>query len=95
MAKCLLQLGIKCTLCLMNQIHVYMKEATRVILAAEAAFVNGNVLTRSGGTLLAMEAVNHNVPVVVLCETFRFTDSKPIDSRSFNVIGGVLIMLII
>lgn len=53
---------------------------TRVLLGAHCIYSNGNVQSRSGSSLIAMMAHQANVPVMVFCETYKFSDKVQLDS---------------
>ncbi|KGG53245.1 hypothetical protein DI09_100p90 [Mitosporidium daphniae] len=47
---------------------------TRVLLGAHCIYSNGNVQTRAGSSMIALMAHQANVPVIVCCETYKFSD---------------------
>jgi len=64
-----------------------MKEVTKVFLGAHTLFSNGTVLSRAGTASVAMTAHSFNVPVIVCCETYKFTERVQLDSFVFNELG--------
>lgn len=41
---------------------------------------NGNVISRVGTSMVALMARQYNVPVLVCCETYKFSEKVPPDS---------------
>jgi translation initiation factor eIF-2B subunit delta len=78
------RLGIQCTYVMMNAVSYIMREATKVFLPAHALLANGYVMGRIGTAVIAMTAKAHNVPVLVPCETYKFSDRVQTDSFVFN-----------
>ena len=65
-----------------------MKEATKIIVGASSVLSNGDVMSRVGTSVVAMAAYEHQVPVVVLCEIYKFSDIVRLDSFVWNEIGN-------
>lgn len=76
--------GIKCSFCLINAVSYMMKEVTSVILGAHGMFNNGNVLSRVGTAMICLAARSYNKPVLVCCETYKFSDKSQLDSITRN-----------
>lgn len=53
---------------------------------------NGYVMSRVGTSLIALVAKTFNVPVLVCCETYKFSDRVQTDSFVFNELGKNLII---
>ncbi len=83
----LTSVGISCTYIMTNAVHFVMQEATKVILGASAVLCNGDVMSRIGTSLVAMSAYDNKVPVMVLCEVYKFSDKVRLDSFVFNELG--------
>ena len=47
---------------------------SKVLLGASAMLANGNVISRVGTSMVAMMARQYNVPVLVCCETYKFSE---------------------
>lgn len=62
----------------------YIKDASRVLIAAEAMFSNGAMYARAGTCDLATAAAETGVRVVAMCETINFTERVAIDSLTYN-----------
>ena len=73
----LVALGIKVTYVLINSISYVMKEATKVFLTAHALLANGYVMSRIGSSVISMMARAYNVPVLVVCETYKVSTPDP------------------
>jgi translation initiation factor eIF-2B subunit delta len=85
--KALCEAEIEC-----SYIHLYalgyaMEEATKVFLGAHAVMANGALYSRSGTAVTAMAAKEVGVPVLVLCETIKFSDKINIDGIVNNELG--------
>ncbi|KAJ3222403.1 Eukaryotic translation initiation factor 2B, subunit 4 delta, 67kDa, partial [Clydaea vesicula] len=85
--KRLVATGIPCTYILSNALGVVMKEVTKVIVGASALFSNGAVMSRAGTAVVAMMANEFQVPFIVCCETYKFSDVVRLDSFVWNEIG--------
>ncbi|KAG5177393.1 putative translation initiation factor eIF-2B subunit delta [Tribonema minus] len=64
-----------------------MRDATKVLLGAAALTANGAALARAGTALVAMAARAHNVPVLLLCETYKFSERVQLDAVVYNELG--------
>jgi len=64
-----------------------MTRATKVLLGAHALLANGYVMSRAGSSQIALVAKYLNVPVLVCCETYKFTERVQTDSIVFNELG--------
>ena len=69
-----------------------MTEVTTVLVGAHSICANGAVYSRAGTALVAMIAKNHNVPVVVCCETYKFSESIVLDAFGKNELLGELLL---
>lgn len=76
--------GIKCSFCSINAVSYMMKDVTSVILGAHGMFNNGNVLSRVGTAMICLAARSYNKPVLVCCETYKFSDKSQLDSITRN-----------
>ena len=87
LAKRLSKAGVKCSLILINAVSYMMKDVTKVFLGANSILSNGAVYSRVGTAMVAMAAKAFNVPVVVCCETYKFSDQSQLDSITINELG--------
>ncbi|KAJ3369244.1 Eukaryotic translation initiation factor 2B, subunit 4 delta, 67kDa [Kappamyces sp. JEL0680] len=86
--------GISCSYTMTNAVHFVMKQATKVIMGASSVLSNGDVMSRVGTSIIAMSAYDNKVPVMVLCEVYKFSEMVRLDSFVWNEIGrsGVRIL---
>ena len=88
MLKELVHLGIKTTYIFSNAIPYIIKEATKVILGASSVMTNGDIMGRVGTSIICMAAYDAKVPVLVLCESYKFSDNLVrLDSFVWNELG--------
>jgi translation initiation factor eIF-2B subunit delta len=87
MLQSLTMQGIPCTYVLINSVSFIMPEVTKVILGAHALLANGSVMSRVGTAQLCLIANANNVPVLVCCETHKFSEKVQTDSFVSNEIG--------
>ncbi|KAF2070355.1 hypothetical protein CYY_008326 [Polysphondylium violaceum] len=80
--------GVKCTYIMLNAISYMMKEVSKVFVGAYSVLSNGNLISRSGTALVASMAKFYNVPFIVCCETYKFSERAQLDSICFNQIGN-------
>lgn len=80
--------GIKCAYVMTNAVHFVMKEVTKVIMGASTVLSNGDVMARVGTSVVAMTAHDARIPIMVLCEVYKFSDHVRLDSFSWNEIGS-------
>lgn len=64
-----------------------MREVTKVFLGAHAMLSNGALYSRVGTSIVAMTAKDNNIPVIVFCESYKFTDRVQLDSFVNNELG--------
>lgn len=82
--------GLECTYVMTNAVHYVIQEATKVIVGASSVLSNGDVMSRLGTSLICMAAHDANIPVMVLCEVYKFSDTVRLDSFVWNEIGILL-----
>jgi translation initiation factor eIF-2B subunit delta len=87
MLKRLVQIGINCSYVQINAISYVMSLATTVLLGAHALLTNGYVKSRIGTAQVALVAQAHNKPVLVCCETYKFSEQVLTDSFVYNELG--------
>lgn len=64
-----------------------LPHTTTLFVGAHSIHANGAVFSRAGTATVAMMAKSHNVPVVVCCETYKWSESVRWDSFSKNELG--------
>lgn len=79
--------NIKCTCVLINAVGFIMPQVTKVLLGAHALLANGYVMSRAGTAQVALIAKSYNVPVLVCCETHKFSERVLTDAFVYNEIG--------
>jgi translation initiation factor eIF-2B subunit delta len=80
--------GIKCTYILTHSLPYVIREATKVIIGASCIMANGDVMSRVGTAVVCMAAHDAKVPVMVLCESYKFSDNLVrLDSFVWNEFG--------
>ncbi|XP_076362041.1 eukaryotic translation initiation factor 2B subunit delta isoform X3 [Tachypleus tridentatus] len=84
MLRCLVKKGIKCSYILINAVPYIMQEVTKVMLGAHSLQANGYVMSRVGCSQIALIARAYNVPVLVCCETYKFSEHVHTDSIVYN-----------
>ncbi|KAL4891261.1 hypothetical protein BDV59DRAFT_182892 [Aspergillus ambiguus] len=91
LARTLANAGLEVQYSLINGISQAIKDATKVFLGAHAMTSNGRLYSRVGTALVAMSAKERaggvEVPVIVCCETVKFTDRVALDSIVVNEIA--------
>ncbi|XP_053689804.1 translation initiation factor eIF-2B subunit delta [Sabethes cyaneus] len=88
MLRQLVAQGMDCTTVLINAIGYVMPEVTKVLLNAHALLANGCVMSRVGTAQIALVAKACNVPVLVCCETHKFSERVQTDAFVYNEIGN-------
>lgn len=92
LAERLIDRGIDVEYTLVTGLNSAMKNATKVMLGAHAMVSNGALYSRVGNALVAMAAKDlsngRNVPVIVLCETVKFSDRSYVDSVVVNELAN-------
>lgn len=85
--------GIQCTYLLLPALGSIITEVSTVLVGAHSLHSNGAVFSRAGTALVAMMAKQHSVPVVVCCETYKFSEGVQLDSFTKNELGTSLLCL--
>ncbi|RDB23268.1 putative translation initiation factor eIF-2B subunit delta [Hypsizygus marmoreus] len=75
---------IHCTYALLPAVPSLITEVTTVLLGAHSISSNGSVYSRAGTALVAMMAKGHSVPVMVCCETYKFSEGVMLDGFGKN-----------
>ncbi|XP_068626247.1 translation initiation factor eIF2B subunit delta [Battus philenor] len=79
--------GLPCTYADISAVSFLMSNINKVILGAGSLLVNGSVLGPVGTAQVALVARSHNVPVLVACETHKFSERVQTDAFVYNEIG--------
>ncbi|EXJ84256.1 translation initiation factor eIF-2B subunit delta [Capronia epimyces CBS 606.96] len=94
-ARSLIRAGLKVQYALLTAIAdiVDQESVTKCFLGASAMLGNGKLLSRAGSAMVAMMVKecsrnkSRNVPVIVLCETVKFSAKAVLDSIILNELG--------
>ena len=87
LARRLASLGIEVQHCLLHAINHVIKDVTKAFLGAHAMTSNGRLYSRCGTALVAMTAKEAGIPVIVCCESVKFSDRVALDSIVMNEIA--------
>ncbi|KAJ5568387.1 hypothetical protein N7450_010873 [Penicillium hetheringtonii] len=91
LARALANAGLDVQYSLVHAISHAIKDATKVFLGAHGMTSNGRLYSRVGTALVAMSAKERaggvEVPVIVCCETVKFSDRVALDSIVVNEIA--------
>lgn len=87
LARRLVELGIEIQYCLLHAINHVIPDVTKVFLGAHAMMSNGRLYSRCGTALVAMTAKDASLPVIVCCESVKFSDRVALDSIEMNEIA--------
>ncbi|CAH0694971.1 unnamed protein product [Spodoptera exigua] len=79
--------GLPCTYIDITSLSSVMDKVNKVVLGASALLVNGSVLGAAGTAQVALGAWARNVPVLVACETHKFSERVQTDAFVYNEIG--------
>ncbi|OUM52229.1 hypothetical protein BVG19_g1397 [[Candida] boidinii] len=81
--------NIKCHYALINSLSSVLEnsDVDTVFLGAHSMLSNGRLYSRVGTALIAMSANNKNIPVLVCCESIKFSDKVQLDSVTLNELG--------
>ncbi|KAH9398351.1 Eukaryotic translation initiation factor 2B, subunit 4 delta, 67kDa [Tyrophagus putrescentiae] len=80
--------NIPATYVLINSISYVMKEVSKVIFEAHSLLGNGYVMSHIGSSQVALVAKAYNVPVIVCCETYKFSEKVHTDCFVHNELGN-------
>lgn len=87
LARALADLGLEVQYILTHALSHVITDATKVFLGAHAMMSNGRLYSRVGTALVAMMAKKADIPVIVCCESVKFTDRVALDSIVNNEIA--------
>lgn len=83
----LAQAGIGCEYACLDGLEYCVGPATTVLLGAHAILADGAVYSRAGTAAVAACAKDMGVPVVVVCESVKFSDKINLDGIVYNELG--------
>lgn len=89
LARSLTDAGIAIEYCLLSGLTNTVIGATKCFLGASAMMGNGRLYSRAGTAMVAMMAkeIGAHIPVIVLCESIKFTNRVGLDSVMLNELG--------
>lgn len=87
MVERLRQEDITCTYSLVSAVPFYIRQVSKVVIDADSVFSNGSVLAPVGTSLLCLNAKLHVLPVLVICESYKLSESCHTDSIVYNELG--------
>jgi translation initiation factor eIF-2B subunit delta len=87
LARKLANVGINVRYYLITGVSHAIKDATKVFLGAHAMMSNGRLYSRVGTALVSMLANSHSIPVIVLCQSVKFTERVALDSIVGNEVA--------
>jgi len=80
----LTQAGVDTTYILLTALDLVLPDVSLVLLGCEGVMANGCVLATVGTSQTALLAKSQNKPVLVCCETYKFTSRVQTDSFVYN-----------
>ena len=72
---------------MLNGLADVVGECSKCFLGASSMLGNGRLSARAGSAMVAMMAKSADLPVIVLCESIKFTGRVALDSIVVNEIG--------
>ncbi|KAF9495753.1 IF-2B-domain-containing protein [Pleurotus eryngii] len=81
---------MSCTYALLPALPSLISKVTTVILGAHSLHSNGALYSRAGTAMVAMLAKQHSVPVLVCCETYKFSEGIILDGFEKNELAPPL-----
>ncbi|KAK9448807.1 uncharacterized protein V1518DRAFT_418285 [Limtongia smithiae] len=80
--------GIPCEYVLLSGLSYVLDTVSAVFLGAHAVLSNGQLYSRVGTALVAMCATRKNIPVIVCCESIKFSNRVQLDAVTVNELGN-------
>ncbi|KAI9794908.1 MAG: hypothetical protein M1833_007355 [Piccolia ochrophora] len=87
LARTLADAGLTVQYSMMHGVAHAIKDATKVLLGAHAMMSNGALYSRVGTAMVAMTANEIDIPVIVCCESIKFTERVALDSIVNNEVA--------
>jgi translation initiation factor eIF-2B subunit delta len=78
---------IKCIYSPLSGIAVALHNVNKVVLGASCLLSNGSMLAPAGTAMVASMATALQIPVLVACESYKFSDKVQLDPIVFNELG--------
>lgn len=87
LARTLMRAGLEVEYTPLSGVAHAVKDANLVLLGAHSMLSNGRLQSRVGTASVAMHAHQADVPVIVLCESVKFTGKVALDSIVLNEVA--------
>ncbi|WFC99318.1 hypothetical protein MYAM1_002062 [Malassezia yamatoensis] len=84
----LLEAGIPTTYGLLSSLSALIPRVSLVLLGTASLLSNGAPYATAGTAMCAMMAHGHRIPVIICCETYKFSDRIQLDSFVVNEAGN-------
>ena len=88
LAERLLEAGIPTTYGVLSSLSTLLPRASLVLLGTASLLSNGAPYARAGTAMVAMMAHRYHIPVIICCETYKFSDRIQLDSFVVNEAGN-------
>ena len=88
LVKRLASYGIKCQYTLISMVQFLIQTVSKVFLASTYVLCNGALVAPMGTSMIGCIAQKHQIPVVVVCETYKFEDRVNLDQINNNEQGS-------
>ena len=72
--------GIKVTYTQLNGVPFILEKVSKVMLGAVSMFSNGFMMAEAGSAAIASLASAKKIPVISVCETFKFSNKVVVDT---------------
>ena len=69
-------------------INFLISSVTKIFLPSSYILCNGSLVAPVGSGMIACLAHKHNIPVVAVCETYKFADRVNLDQINNNEQGN-------
>ena len=79
--------GIPCTYVLLPALGSVIAQTSKIFVGAHSLHANGAVSSRVGTAMVATIAKQYGIPMLVCCETYKYTPAVQLDSFSMNELG--------
>lgn len=79
MVKRLAKHGIKCQYTLISMVNFLISSVTKIFLPSTYILCNGALVAPMGTSMIGCIGQKNHIPVVVVCETYKFEDRVNLD----------------
>jgi translation initiation factor eIF-2B subunit delta len=83
-------MGVPTVYSLITAVGNIINDVTMVLVGASSIMSNGTVMGRAGSGLIATLANEFRVPVLVCCESYKFSETIRTDSFMWNELGNLI-----